>query len=43
MKKIKIFLNKKKKKSDNMFMIKKNYRTFSHNEKIKLVRYKKIC
>ena len=40
MKNIKIFLKKKKKKSDNMFMIKKN---FSHNEKIKLVQYKKIC
>ena len=40
MKNIKIFLKKKKKKSDNMFMIKTN---FSHNEKIKLVQYKKIC
>ena len=40
MKNIKIFLKKKKKKSNNMFMIKKN---FSHNEKIKLVQYKKIC
>ena len=40
MKNIEILLKKKKKKSDNMFMIKKN---FSHNEKIKLVQYKKIC